>query len=376
MKTILYIMKKEFQQFRRDPKMFMLILVSPLMQLLFLGYAVNFDVNVVHTAVFDGDRTETSRSYIERFSAGDRFKLDYYVDNYDDLQKEIDNGNALVAIVIPRGFEKNIMRNIPAKVQILFEGSDGNSASIAAGYVQEITSEFSKNILLEKTKSSGAGKPYFNLPQTEARVWYNPELLSRNFMVPGIVAMLLMIITLVLTSLAIVKEKEIGTFEQLIVTPIKSYQLILGKIIPFIIIGFVVISIIIPAMRLIFDVAIKGSIFFLFFSSFLFVLSTLGLGMLISTVSKTQQQAMMISIFLVMMPMVFLSGFAFPIENMPKLIQYITYIIPLRYFMIIIRGVIMKGTGFETYLTETVILFLMGTVILIVSSIKFRKRLE
>jgi len=356
--------------------MFMLILISPLMQLLFLGYAVNFDVNVVHTAIFDSDRTVTSRDYLERFSASGRFKFDYFVDNYEDLQKHIDDGEVLVAIVIPDGFEKNVMRNIPAKVQILFEGSDGNSASIAAGYVQGITAKFSKNILLEKAKSSGAGVSYFNLPQTEVRVWYNPELLSRNFMVPGIVAMLLMIITLVLTSLAIVKEKEIGTFEQLIVTPIKSYQLILGKIIPFIIIGFVVISIIIPAMRLIFDIVIKGSVLFLFFSSFLFVLSTLGLGMLISTVSKTQQQAMMISIFLVMMPMVFLSGFAFPIENMPQIIQYITYLIPLRYFMTIIRGVILKGTGFETYYMELIILFFMGTLILVVSSLKFSKKLE
>jgi len=369
-------MKKEFQQFRRDPKMFMLILVSPLMQLLFLGYAVNFDVNIIHTAVYDSDRSAVSRDYLERFEASGRFKLDYYVDNYEDLQRYIDNGKVLVAIVIPGDFEKNIVRSFPAKVQILFESSDGNSASIAAGYVQSITAAYSKNIILKKTEKSGMKRSFFNLPQTETRVWYNPELLSRNFMVPGIVAMLLMIITLVLTSLAIVKEKEIGTLEQLIVTPIQSYQLILGKIIPFIIIGFVVISIIIPAMRLIFGIVIKGSVPFLFFASFLFVLSTLGLGMLISTVSKTQQQAMMIAIFLVLMPMIFLSGFAFPIENMPQFIQYITYIIPLRYFMTIIRGVILKGTGFEAHYAELIILFVMGVVILTISSKKFTKRLE
>ncbi len=376
MRTIFHIMKKEFQQFRRDPKMFMLILVSPLMQLLFLGYAVNFDVNIIHTAVYDSDRSAVSRDYLERFEASGRFKLDYYVDNYEDLQRYIDNGKVLVAIVIPGDFEKNIVRSFPAKVQILFESSDGNSASIAAGYVQSITAAYSKNIILKKTEKSGMKRSFFNLPQTETRVWYNPELLSRNFMVPGIVAMLLMIITLVLTSLAIVKEKEIGTLEQLIVTPIQSYQLILGKIIPFIIIGFVVISIIIPAMRLIFGIVIKGSVPFLFFASFLFVLSTLGLGMLISTVSKTQQQAMMIAIFLVLMPMIFLSGFAFPIENMPQFIQYITYIIPLRYFMTIIRGVILKGTGFEAHYAELIILFVMGVVILTISSKKFTKRLE
>ena len=367
---------KELIQLRRDKRLLRILLAAPALQLVLLGFAATTDVRRVDLAVQDYDRSRLSREYVRSLRSSGYLEPTYISCDPDAADLALVSGKASVVLVIPRGFEKNIVRNIPAKVQILFEGSDGNSASIAAGYVQEITAKFSKNILLEKAEAGGTGKLYFNLPQTEVSVWYNPELFSRNFMVPGIVAMLLMIITLVLTSLAIVKEKEIGTFEQLIVTPIKSYQLILGKIIPFIIIGFVVISIIIPAMRLIFGVVIKGSVPFLFFSSFLFVLSTLGLGMLISTVSKTQQQAMMTSIFLVMMPMVFLSGFAFPIENMPHIIQYITYLIPLRYFMTIIRGVIMKGTGFETYYVELIILFLMGTVILAVSSLKFSKRLE
>jgi ABC-2 type transport system permease protein len=195
-------------------------------------------------------------------------------------------------------------------------------------------------------------------------------------MVPGIVGLLLSIITLLLTSLAVVKEKEIGTMEQLVVTPLKSYQLIIGKLVPFIILGFISVIIVLTAMRFIFDIPVKGSISFLFFSSFLYILSTLGLGLFVSTISKTQQQAMMIAIFAVMMPMVFLSGFAFPVENMPKIIQVISYAIPLKYFNTIIRGIILKGLGFADLWIEAMVLFVMGLVILFLSSLRFHKNMD
>ena len=210
----------------------------------------------------------------------------------------------------------------------------------------------------------------------EIRVWYNPELKTRNFMVPGIVGLLLSLITLILTSLAVVKEKEIGTMEQLIVTPLKPYQIILGKLIPFVLLAFVAVLIILTAMWLIFGIPVKGNIWFLFLSSFLYILSTLGLGLFVSTISKTQQQAMMISIFGVMMPMIFLSGFAFPIENMPQIIQTVSYIIPLRYFIEIIRGVVLKGLGLTDLWINAVMLLLMGVAILFFSSIRFRSKLE
>lgn len=210
----------------------------------------------------------------------------------------------------------------------------------------------------------------------EIRVWYNPKLKTRNFMVPGIIGLLVSLVTLVLTSLAVVKEKEIGTMEQLIVTPIRPYQLIAGKLIPFTILGLVSVIIVLLSMRIIFEIPVKGSGTFLLLSAFLYILSTLGLGLFISTISKTQQQAMMISIFAVMMPMIFLSGFAFPVENMPVIIQYISHIIPLKYFNIIIRGVILKGLGFTDLWFEAIILFAMGLVILTLSSLRFRKRLE
>jgi ABC-2 type transport system permease protein len=257
----------------------------------------------------------------------------------------------------------------------LFNGSDGNTANISAGYLQKIVSGFSENISLNFANRIGK-KISAPVISPEVRIWYNPELKTRNFMVPGIVGLLLSLITLILTSLAVVKEKEIGTMEQLIVTPLHPYQIIIGKLVPFVVLSFAAVLIILAAMWSIFGIEVKGDNWFLFLSSFLYILSTLGLGLFVSTISKTQQQAMMISIFGVMMPMIFLSGFAFPIENMPMIIQLISYVIPLRYFIEIIRGVITKGLGFTDLWLEAVVLLGMGITILFLSSLRFKSRLE
>lgn len=376
MKTILHIVKKEFLQFRRDPKMFAMILISPVVQLIFLGYAANFDVNVVHTAILDQDKTITSRQFIEKFEGSGYFETDYYVNNYKTLQNLIDNHKIIFGLVIPKDFEKKIERNETAPVQAVFDGSDGNTASISAGYVQLIVSNYSKNVVTDFLNKTGVKIIPAGNVESKVRVWYNSELKTRNFMVPGIVGLLLMIVTLILTSLAIVKEKELGTLEQLIVTPIKSYQLIIGKLIPFALLGFVAEIIVLTAMVFVFNIPVRGSLIFLFFTTSLYILSTLGLGLFVSTISKTQQQAMMLAIFVVMMPMIYLSGFAFPIENMPKIIQYFTYLIPLRYFMVIMRGIILKGVGFSDLWLQTALLFIIGTVIIILSSLRFRKRLD
>ncbi len=375
MRTVIHIIKKEFLQFWRDPKMVALIFISPVIQLIFLGYAANFDVKTVHTAVYDLDKTETSRNFVRSFTGSHYFSMDYYVSDYKELQELIDNGKILLGLVIEKDFEKNIARNRTAHIQAVFDGSDGNSASIAAGYVQLIAGDFADNILTDFINRSGSKTIPASITP-EVRVWYNPAMTTRNFMVPGIVALLLMNITLILTSLAIVKEKEVGTLEQLIVTPIKSKQLILGKLIPFAMLGFLAEIFVLTAMAVIFGIEVRGNIFFLFFTTFLYILSTLGLGMFVSTISKTQQQAMMLAIFIVMMPMIYLSGFAFPIENMPEIIQYFTYLIPLRYFMVIIRGVILKGVGFSDLWVETLILALIGILIVVFSSLKFRKKLD
>ena len=376
MRSIIQFIKKEFLQFKRDPKMFALMLIAPVVQLTLLGYAANLDVKLVRTIVYDQDRSAASRDFIERFSSSGYFKIEQYVTSYDKITEVIDKGEAILALVIPNDFEKNIYSRRTATVQALLNGSDGNTAGIVAGYSQNIVSDYSQNIILNFLNRSGQKFSSVPVISPEIRVWYNPELKTRNFMVPGIVGLLLSIITLILTSLAVVKEKEIGTMEQLIVTPLKPYQIIIGKLIPFIVLAFAAVLIILAAMWLIFGIPVKGEIWFLFLASFFYILSTLGLGLFVSTISKTQQQAMMISIFTVMMPMIFLSGFAFPIENMPRSIQFISYIVPLRYFNEIIRGVILKGLGFSDMWINALLLLLMGILILFFSSLRFKSRLE
>lgn len=376
MKTIIHFIKKEFLQFKRDPKMFGIILLAPVIQLIFLGYAANLDVDKVKTVIVDHDKTSKSRNFTEQFTASGYFDIVEYAESYKTVTERINNGTAILAIVIPNDFEKKINRRETVKIQALFDGSDGNTASVSAGYLQGVVAKFSSEIMMDLKRKSGLMVIPAGTISAEPRVWYNPELKTRNFMVPGIVGLLLSIITLILTSLAVVKEKEIGTMEQLIVTPIKSYQLIIGKLVPFVVLGFAAVVIVLTAMRIIFNIPIKGDIFFLFLSSFFYILSTLGLGLFVSTISKTQQQAMMIAIFAVMMPMIFLSGFAFPIENMPEIIQWVSYIIPLKYFITIIRGVILKGLGFADLWLEAVVLLGSGILILGISSLQFQKRLE
>ncbi|MDX1700791.1 MAG: ABC transporter permease, partial [Melioribacteraceae bacterium] len=292
MRTILNIIKKEFLQFKRDPKMFGIILIAPVIQLIFLGYAANFDVNTVHTTIIDFDKSETSRRLLNDIYASGYFTFDNYTNSYDELQTDLESGKTILGLVIPNDFEKQLNKNSTPKVQAIFDGSDGNTAAVAAGYINAIINDFSQNVLLENLRTQGKDISLASAMHTKVRVWYNPELKTRYYMIPGIVGLLLMIITLALTSLAVVKEKEIGTLEQLIVTPIKSYQLIIGKLVPFIILGFAAIIMVLSSMAIIFDITVRGSIIFLFFSTFIYILSTLGLGLFVSTISKTQQQAM------------------------------------------------------------------------------------
>ena len=376
MRIILNIIRKEFLQLKRDPKMFAIVLIAPVFQLIFLGYAVNMDVEKVPTVIFDQDRTETSRDLLQRFSGNRYFEFVEQVDNYNDFQYSIESGEAWLGIVIPYDFEKSIVRNETGKLQAIFDGSDGNKASIISGYLQKVITTYSVELLDSKMKKYGKFRSPISTVEPEIRAWYNPELVTRDYMVPGIVGLLLSIITLILTSLAIVKEREIGTLEQIIVTPIKPTQLIIGKLIPFAILGFVAVIIVLLAMTFVFNLPPRGSILLLFFSTFLYILSTLGLGIFVSTVSKTQQQAMMLAIFVVLLPMTFLSGFAFPIENMPTIIQGITYAIPLRYFMTIMRGIILKGIGVSELWFELSMLFAIGIFVLTLSSLRFQKRMD
>jgi len=378
MSLLLNFIKKEFLQFKRDRKMFAVILIAPVMQLLFLGYAATLDVKNVKTAVWDQDRSTSSRELIRKYEKSGYFTMDYYVSSYDEITGLVDNGKVLMAIIIPRNFEKDISSGYGTELQTIFDGSDGNKALIAAGYSISISSSFSASMLNSMIERKGLKNVLMKVPHIEAetRVWYNPDLVTRKYMLPAIVGLLIMLVTINLTSLAIVKEREIGTFEQLIVTPLKPYQIIIGKFVPFSILGIVSITLVLSVMRFWFEIEIAGSVILLYAAAVLFMLSTLSLGLFVSTISKTQQQATMTAVFGIMMPMIYLSGFAFPIENMPAWIQTITYVIPLRYFITIVRGIILKGVGFGNLKMEFLALFIFGIILLTVSSLRFRKKLE
>lgn len=376
MRTIRDFMIKEFLQFLRDPKMFAVVLIAPVIQLVFLGYAANRDLNDVKTCILDLDRSVSSREFISGFEQSGYFSIVEYSDNYADIENRIDKGEALIAVVTPQDFEKDIRNGKTATVQVIFDGSDGNKASVAAGYVMSVASAYGGKVFVDRLERSGFKTPPAGSIVPVTRVWYNPNLTTREFMLPSIVGLVLIIITVNITSLAIVKEREIGTLEQLLVTPVRPYQLIIGKLLPFTVIGLIAVTLVLAVMIFWFGINVKGSIPLLFLSSLVFMLSTLGLGLFVSTISKTQQQAMVTSAFLVIMPMIFLSGFAFPIESMPKIIQYVTYIIPLKYFIIIIRGIVLKGLTMADLWQELGILFLIGVIILVFSSLRFKKSME
>jgi len=374
MKTILHIIKKEFIQLRQDKKMFGLSFAAPVFQLLVLGYAATFDVSKIPTVVCDFDNSASSRALIRSFTSTEYFKVVGYYDKTSEIDSQLDDGHASIAVVIPRGFEKKITSGRSAPLQVIADGTETSSASIGLNYAYIIITRYSQNIIIESLTKCGS----FILParmSAEFRVWYNPELKSRNFMVPGVLGLLLMVMTMVLTSLAIVKEKELGTLEQIVVTPIKPYQLIIGKLAPFFAIGVVDVILVVFFASLVFSLPVKGGVLLLLLLSLIFLMTTLGLGLFISTISRTQQQAMMTAIFFFMMPMIFFSGFVFPIENMPAVIQYISYFLPLRYYFVIVRGLFLKGVGMNILWTQALVLLIFGSVILSLSVMRFHKRL-
>ncbi|MCX6121690.1 MAG: ABC transporter permease [Ignavibacteriales bacterium] len=374
MKNILHIIRKEFLQLRQDRKMFGMSFVAPVFQLIILGYAATFDVTHIPTVVCDFDNSPSSRELVRNFTSTEYFRVDGYFDKTSEIDNQLDDGHASIAIIIPRGFEKKIGAGQSAPLQIIADGTETSTAGIGLSYASIIVSRYSQNILLESLVKRGS----VTMParvSAEFRVWYNPELKSRNFMVPGVLGLLLMVMTMLLTSLAIVKEKELGTLEQLVVTPIKPYQLIIGKLAPFFLIGVIDVVLVVFFASLVFSLPVKGGVLLLLFLSLIFLMTTLGLGLFISTISRTQQQAMMTAIFFFMLPMMFFSGFVFPIENMPLIIQYVSYVIPLRYYFVIVRGLFLKGVGMRILWPQALALLVFGSVILSMSVMRFQKKL-
>jgi ABC-2 type transport system permease protein len=345
------------------------------LQLLILGYAATMDVREIPTVICDLDGSADSRRLTGEFVHSGYFTAHARVESLDAVDRYLDDGEASIALVFPQGFADRLSENGTASLAAIVDGSDSNVAVTALNYASQIVGRYSQGIVLERLERSGASfRPVSS--HVQARVWYNPELRSRDFMVPGILAQLLMLMTMMLTSLAVVKEKERGTLEQLIVTPVTPVQLILGKLIPFILIGFIDVALVVLSARLLFGIRVRGSVALLFGLSGVFLLSTLGLGLFISTISRNQQQAMMTAIFFVMMPMIMLSGFVFPIENMPRPIQFFTYLLPLRYYFVIIRGLFLKGSGLAELWDQAAILLAFGVAILGLAALRFRKRLE
>lgn len=371
---IYHIVKKELIQIRRDPKMMRLIIVSPIIQLLIFGYAITSDIQHISTATLDMDNTTQSRSLISRFEASSRyFDMNYRLSSPDDVAGLLDSGKAQMALWIPKGFASDIGSGRSGKVQIILDGTDSATASAISSYVNAITSKYSERLSWAAIDYRG-GAP-LPLPQVNAnvRAWYNPELKSVNFLVPGVLCMILLITTMMLTSLAVVREREIGTLEQIIVTPIRPLELVIGKIVPFALIGYVNVIMIVVAATMWFEVPIKGSLLLLFALTTVFLTASLGTGVFVSTVSKTQQQAMMVSFF-IMQPSILLSGFMFPIDNMPKLIQLLTYMIPLRYYLEIIRGIFLRGVGLSVLWPQALALLVLGGVLITASTLRFTKK--
>ncbi|MBU1319615.1 MAG: ABC transporter permease [candidate division Zixibacteria bacterium] len=375
MNTILHLIRKEFLQLKRDKRMLPIIFVAPIFQVIILGYAANLDVNDIPTVICDLDRSHASRELVDKFTHSGFFTATDYVDDIRDIDRDIDRGNASLAVVVPIGFGDDLKAGRQASLQLIADGSDANLTTVGLAYASGIVADYSKRIAVKRAARSGTSGITNAGVDARIRVWYNPELRSKNFMVPGILGLLLMVMTMLLTSLAIVKEKEVGTMEQLVVTPIRPIQLIIGKLTPFAIIGIIDVVLILFVSTFWFDIPVAGSIFLLVFLCTVFLMTTLGLGLFISTVSSTQQQAMMTSVFFVMQPMIFLSGFVFPIENMPKIIQWYTYLLPLRYFFTIVRGIFLKGIGIAELWDEALIMFLFGLAILALSVARFQKKL-
>jgi ABC-2 type transport system permease protein len=369
---IQHMLIKEFIQVFRDPRMRMVIFVIPIMQTLVIGYAVTTDVRNVRTAVVDRDRSTASRELIARFVGSGYFDVVEYVGRDERAVERIDRGEVAAVLQIHHGFEADLRAGRTARFQVVVDGTDSNTAGIVLGYVSKITSAFSQQVLVERIDRSLGGARRPGRVELRTRAWFNENLESRNYYVPAVVVIVVSLVTLLLTSMAVVREKEIGTMEQVMVTPIKPLEFILGKTVPFAIIGFVDVFLVTAVGAFWFEVPVRGNLLLLLLGTALYLLTTLGIGLLISTVSQTQQQAMMTTFFF-FFPAMLLSGFAFPIANMPEAVQWLTYLNPLRYFLVIVRAIFLKGVGLEVLWPQMAALAAMGTAVLWLVSKRFKK---
>lgn len=374
-KRFLSIVKKEFIQVKRDPISLRIPFVMPIVMMLLFGYAVTTEVDMIPTAVFDQCRTSESREYIEKFKVSSYFDITHYLSSEKEISDMIDTGVIKAALIIPSDYTVNLKRNKTQATQLIIDGTDPTTARTALNSGLLVSEMYSRTIRENALKSAGVSKINPAGVTLNTKVLYNPNMESRRFTIPGLVGLILQNITIMLTAFALVREKERSTIEQLIVTPIKPAELILGKLVPYVIIGYTGFLFALFLCIFWFKVQITGSIALLLILGFLFVYCSLSIGMLISTFAKNQLQAMMFMI-IIMLPSILLSGFIFPREAMPYLIRLSGYLIPLTYFLNIVRGIALKGVGINYLWNDVIALLVFTVVILITATLRFRKSLD
>jgi ABC-2 type transport system permease protein len=361
------IIRKELIQIGRDPFSLGMAFLMPVILLFIYGYAITFDVDAINTVVCDMDKSPLSRELIEEFRGSGYFSVISYLDRYNEIDPYLDAGKAKVAIVVPCNFSKNMRTGRGAQVEVILDGGDSNTANIAQGYVAAISAQYARRT------GTGTAAP---LIDSRSRVWYNTELRSRNFIIPGLIAVIMSVIIALLTSLTIAREWDRGTMEQLVSTPLKTPELIIGKLIPYFLIGLIDTVLTILMSTLLFNVPLRGSIFLLLTLSSIFLIGGLSFGILISITGRTQTAASQMAMVSSFLPSFLLSGFIFSISNMPKPLQVITYAVPARYFVTVLKGIFLKGIGLKLLVMETTLLVIYAGLIFLIANKKFRKRVE
>ncbi len=369
------VTRKEFLHVIRDPLSLGLGIALPMLLLLLFGYALTLDVDNVPMIVWDQSGTPVSREFIRRFSGSRYFSIRGDATNYRRIEQAIDQGRALVALIIPPDFGPNAETGRPAAVQMIFDGTDSNTATLAIGYAEAVCQSFSEKIALDRVNRTAPGILYVPV-DPRFRVWYNPDLQSRNFIFPGLIAVIMMIIAALLTSLTVAREWERGTMEQLISTPVKGTELILGKLIPYFAIGMLDIILAVLMGQFLFHVPLRGSPALLFTIAAIFLPGVLSLGILVSVVTKSQILASQITMIVTFIPSFLLSGFVFPISNMPKIVQIITYAVPARYLITLLQGIYLKGVGIHVLWLEAIFLTAFGIIMVLLAHFRFKKKLE
>jgi ABC-2 type transport system permease protein len=369
------VVKKEFRQIARDRRSLFLLLVLPAFLLIMYGYALNFDVKHLALAVLDQEKSQRSRDFLDLFLHTEYFDLKFDLDNMKEIDDLMGKGEVQVTLVIPSDFSRSLLAGSESPVQVIIDGEETGIAGTAIGYVSAIAQSYSTRLVLETMKTAGHGD--FQLPvDYHPRIWFNPDLRSVRFLIPGLMAFILMITVVISTSFSVVREIERGSIEQLVVSPLRPAELIIGKTIPYALISFLSAHSVLLFGYLLFDVSIKGSYAWLLIGILFFLLCGLGLGLLISTIASTQQVAFMLAIITTMLPTFILSGFVFPIRNMPPIVQALTYLIPARYFLVVLRGVMLKGVGLNAFGRELALLASFAFLTLFLSSVRMGKTLK